>query len=173
MVWLWILAAIVLIFGFVVFRGAPYVPSRKREIDRAFTELYSLDASDVLVDIGSGDGIVLRRAVAHGARAVGYELNPILVVISRWLSRQQKDMIQVNLADFWRVQLPDDVTVVYVFGESRDIVKMANKVHSEATRLGRPLAFISYGFVVPGCDAVKTVGAYHLYELAPLQEGQA
>ncbi|MEO7904207.1 MAG: methyltransferase domain-containing protein [Candidatus Saccharimonadales bacterium] len=173
MVWLWITAAIVLIFGVVVFRGAPYVPSRKREIQRAFSELYPLDEDDLLVDIGSGDGIVLRQAAAHGARAVGYELNPILVIISQWLSRDQRGLVRVTLADFWRVALPDDTTVVYVFGESRDIVKMAQKVISEATRLGRPLAFISYGFAVPGLEPVRTVGAYFLYELDPLQEAEA
>ena len=164
---LWLCMIVVILFGFVVFRGAPYVPSKRREIVQAFTELYALDADDLLVDIGSGDGIVLREAARQGARAVGYELNPILVLISRVISRKEKN-IRVVLADFWRVKLPDETTVVYTFGESRDIARMAKKVASEANRLGKPLAFISFGFKVPGQEPLKNIGAYYLYQYTPL-----
>ena len=96
-----------------------------------------------------------------------YELNPVLVLISRWLSRHEAD-ITVRLADFWFVSLPRDTTVVYAFGESRDIARMAKKVAQEATRLNKPLVFISYGFMVPGQQPHKQLGAYHLYQYAPL-----
>jgi adenine-specific DNA methylase len=170
--WLWILAILIVMFGFVVFRGAPYVPSRKKELIQAFEELYPLGEDDLLVDIGSGDGVVLRQASAHGARAVGYELNPILVVISQWLSRSD-DNVRIYLADFWRVQLPAETTVVYTFGESRDIVKMAQKVATEAERLHKPIAFISYGFAIPDVFPLKQVGAYYLYEFTSLQTDEA
>ena len=65
------------------------------------------------------------------------------------------------------------MTVVYTFGESRDIVKMAKKVASEATHLGRPLMFISYGFAVPGYEPVKKYGAHYLYQIEPLQMNEA
>ena len=164
---LWLCMIVVIVFGFVVFRGAPYVPSKRKEISQAFTELYKLDNDDLLVDIGSGDGIVLREAARRGARAVGYELNPILVLISRIISRKEKK-INVVLADFWRVKLPGETTVVYTFGESRDITRMAKKVAAEADRLGKPLSFISFGFAVPGQEPLKTIGAYYLYRYTPL-----
>lgn len=166
--WLWLLALLIVAFGFVVFRGAPYVPSQKRHVIRAFTELYALDDDDVLVDIGSGDGIVLREAARRGATAIGYELNPILVFISRFLSRREPN-VRVYLADFWFVALPPETTVVYTFGESRDIEKMAQKVASEADRLQKPILFISYGFAVPGIDHMKKMDAYYLYRFTPLQ----
>ena len=166
-IWLAILAVVVLVFGFVAFRGAPYVPSRRKEINEAFDKLYRLGSRDVFVDIGSGDGIVLRHAAARGARAIGYELNPILVVLSRWLSRKQPN-VTVQLADFWKVQLPDETTIVYVFGDSRDITKMTKKVQDEATRIGKPLMFLSYGIAVPGLKHHKKHGAYFLYRLDPL-----
>ncbi|MDB5168066.1 MAG: hypothetical protein JWO55_324 [Candidatus Saccharibacteria bacterium] len=172
MFWFWLLAAVVVIFGFVVFRGAPYVPSRKKELIAAFDELYPLSEKDVLVDIGSGDGIVLREAAKRHARAIGYELNPLLVIISRFLSRRQP-LVETYLADFWFVSLPPETTVVYVFGESRDITKMVNKVADEAQRLKKPLAFISYGFAVPNLMPVKKTGAYYLYQLSPLQIDEA
>jgi SAM-dependent methyltransferase len=169
---LWIVLPIVLLFGFVVFRGAPYVPSKRGDLKRALSELYPVGKNDTLVDIGSGDGLVLREAARRGARAVGYELNPVLVVVSRWLSRGNP-AVTVYLADFWRAPLPQSTTVVYTFGDSRDIVRMANKVAETAAQAGRPLMFISYGVAVPGLVPVKQVGPHYLYRIEPLQPEEA
>lgn len=169
MFWFWLIVAIlVLTFGLVVFRGAPYVPSRKKYIKPAFYKLYRLDSNDVLVDIGSGDGIVLREAAKMGARAIGYEINPILVLISRFLSRKY-NQVDVRLADFWLSRLPDDTTVVYVFAVSRDTKKILKWVQTEVDRLGRDIYLISYGSQLNLAKPVKCIDAYSLYVFRPLQ----
>ena len=169
---IWILCLIIFLFGFVVFFGAPYVPSKKSDLARAFDELYPLGENDTLVDIGSGDGIVLREATKRGARAVGYEINPLLVVISRWLSRSSPG-VSVHLESFWKATLPKETTVIYTFGDSRDIAKMTKKVQETANAIGRPIAFISYGFEAPELPIKKHVGAHYLYEVTPLQIHEA
>lgn len=171
MIW-FLLGATVLLYGFVVFFGAPYVPSNRKEVARALDELYPISPDDVLVDIGSGDGIVLKLAAERGAKAVGYELNPLLVWISRLLLRSYPG-VTVYLANFWRATLPIETTVVYTFGDSRDIKKMANKVADTATSIGRPVAFISYAIEVPGLEPAKKVGAHFLYIIEPLQMSEA
>ena len=168
----WIIAAVALLFGFVVFWGAPYVPSKKSDLKRAFDELYPLQKTDFLIDVGSGDGVVLRAAAERGARAVGYELNPMLVWISRWLSRRQP-AVKIVMANFWHVELPEDTTVVYIFSVSRDSEKLIRKMVQEATRLGKPLQLISYGHHLPGRTPIKEVGAHLLYQFEPLQAGKA
>jgi hypothetical protein len=172
MILVWIVAVIALLFGFVVFWGAPYVPSKKSDLKRALDELYPLQKTDVLVDVGSGDGVVLRAAAERGARAVGYELNPVLVWISKWLSRRQSG-VKVTTANFWHVTLPKDTTVVYVFSVSRDTDKLIRKMTQEATRLGRPLWLISYGHHLTNVTPIKEVGAHLLYQFEPLQAGKA
>lgn len=172
MEWLWLLAGVVLLFGFVVFRGAPYVPTHKKEIKGAFEELYPLGKNDVLVDVGSGDGVVLRVASTYGAQAVGYELNPALVFIAQFLSRGDSN-VSVRLADFWLTQLPDNTTVVYAFAVSRDIPKMTAKLQNEATRIGRPLHLITYGSNIADRTPVKVVRAHFLYTFEPLQPQEA
>ncbi len=169
MMWLWLLFGSILFGGFMVFTGAPYLPSKRRDIRQAFTELYPLGPTDVLVDIGAGDGIVLRVARQCGAKVIGYEINPLLVLVARLLSRHDS-ATTVVLANFWYATLPADTTVVYTFGESRDIKKMYAYVQKQATAIGRPLAFISYGFAVPGEHPTKQVGASFLYTVKPLQE---
>lgn len=172
MIWFWLFFMVIALFGFVVFFGAPYVPSKRGEVVRAFEELYPLAPDDTLVDIGSGDGIVLRLAAQRGAKAVGYEINPLLVLVSRWLSRSHP-RVTVHLASFWSATLPQGTTVVYTFGDSRDIKKMLQKVEETASRLGRPIFFISYAIAVPGVQPVRKVGAHYLYRVAPLQVSEA
>ncbi len=158
---------LVFLFGFVVFRGAPYVPTRGRDIKHLLDEIYPLGADDLLVDIGSGDGLVLRAAARKGARALGYELNPVLVVVSRLLSRRHQN-IEVKLADFWLVSFPEATTVVYTFGDARDINKMALKTQNEASRLGKKLIFISYGFSLKDYQPVISSGPFFIYQINPL-----
>lgn len=173
MIWLWLVVLIiVLFFGMVVFRGSPYVPSRKQYIKQALRELYPLSAKDTLVDIGSGDGVVLRQAAEIGARAVGYEINPLLVLISRFLSRKYSK-VSIHLVDFWMAKLPDDTTVIYVFSVVRDIKKTMQKVQNETNRLGRPIYIISFAGKFTGKKVVKQVGAYYLYTFYPLQLNKA
>jgi len=168
MIWGWIVGIVILLFGLIAFRGAPYVPSQKRYVRQAFDELYPLGVKDVLVDAGSGDGIVLRLAAERGARAIGYELNPLLVAVSRYLSRHDKN-VAVKLVDFWLMPLPNETTVVYAFTATLYVKKMINKMQDEANRLQRPLRYISYGNVLTGLEADATLGAYYLYTFYPLQ----
>jgi len=173
MIWLWITAAILfLLFGLVVFRGSPYVPSHKSDIKQALSDLYPLNGNDVLVDIGSGDGVVLREAAAFGARAIGYEINPVLVLTSRFLSRKYKG-VNTRLVDFWSTHLPDDITVVYVFSVTRDVEKIAKWVQKEVSRLNRSIYLISYGSKFGNRKTIKSLGAYHLYLFQPLQPQKA
>jgi len=169
MVWVII---IILVFGFVVFRGSPYVPSQKKYINQAFTELHKISKKDLLVDIGSGDGIVLRQAARLGARAVGYEINPVLVLVANLISFRNP-RITTKLADFWFAKLPDDTTVVYIFSVARDIKKLTIKIQAEVNRIGHPIHLISYAGEFDQFKMTKKLAAYRLYSVSPLQSDKA
>lgn len=168
-IFLIILSAIALLLGFVVFFGAPYVPSRKRLLYAAFTELRPLLDTDVLLDLGSGDGVVLREAVRAGAgRAVGFELNPLLVLIANWLSRSDK-RVSTRIANIWRVSFPVDVTLIYIFAEDRDIKKIDQRIQSEVNRLNRSIEVMSFAFKLPNRIPKAESKSYFLYKVNPLQ----
>jgi ubiquinone/menaquinone biosynthesis C-methylase UbiE len=171
-VWLIIAIAIFLIFDFVVFFGAPYVPSHKKYVRRAFTNLYKVNAKDVVIDVGSGDGIILKIAREHGAKAVGYELNPLLVWISR-LRFIRDTKVKVILANFWRVKLPAETTLVYAFSVSRDAGRLSRKIQKEADRLNHPIKLMCYGNVLKDRVPDKMFEAYFLYTFRPLQASKA
>lgn len=172
--WFWIAGAIIIFFGFMAFTGAPYLPTKRNELKRAFGELCPLGANDVVVDIGSGDGVVLREAIRQGAHyAYGVEINPLIAWVSQLASRNYKGRIQVRCANLWKMNFPEETSVVYTFSTHRDIEKMYKKVAREASRLGRTIRFVSYAFEVPGISAKKTLGAHHLYEIKPFTDKKA
>ncbi|MFZ1250708.1 MAG: methyltransferase domain-containing protein [Candidatus Microsaccharimonas sp.] len=162
MLWIYIVGMIVVFVGISVFFGAPYVPTRKPDLVRMFDELAPIGKADVVLDLGSGDGLVLREASRRGARAVGYEIHPLFVGISKLWSFSDKN-VTVKWANAWNEPFPDDVTLVYAFAVGRDGKKLMQKMQREADRLGRPLSVVCYGNPLPGREPVRTYEAYALY----------
>ena len=147
------------------------MPSRRKYIRRVFRHLH-LGESDVLVDVGSGDGIVLRVASSFGARAVGYEINPVLVLVSQFFSRRNQ-RVSVITANFWKATLPEDTTIVYAFSVSRDELKLIRLMQREANRLERPLKLLCLGSPFRSMEPVDSFDAYRLYAFQPLQVKKA
>ena len=115
----------------------------------------------MLVDLGSGDGSVLRAARRHGARALGYEINPVLVAISRILSWRDHD-VQIRLSDYQLIdQLPQEATVVYVFTTRHSIETIGRKMQQWSQ--DRELYLISYGFCLAHMRPVRQRGPMYLY----------
>lgn len=166
-IFLYIAGFLIVSFGFVVFFGAPYVPTLKAQVEDIF-DLYPLTKKDVFVDIGSGDGVVVRSAAKRGAQGIGYELNPWLFIISKLLSRKQK-RVAIHFKNFWNTELPKDTSVVYTFLNGRYMSRLQTKLQNHVNATGRPLAFISYGFKMKDKKIIKQKGAMILYRFEPLQ----
>jgi hypothetical protein len=162
MIAFWIFLVVFLVFGLVVFHGSPYVPSQKKYIYQAFRDIYKITSKDVLVDIGSGDGVVLREAAKLGARAIGYEINPLLVLISRILSFKNKK-IEVRLADFWSAKIPYNTTIIYVFSVTRDIKNITKRLQKEVKRIGHPVYLLSFAGDFTDLRLIKKNQSYRLY----------
>lgn len=154
---------VLLVIG-TVFFGAPYVPTRKKDTARAITLLRQ---GDVFVDLGSGDGRLVRAAAAAGHRAYGVELSPIIALISWWVIRPVRGRAHITIGNYWRKNLPDDTTVVFVFLAETYMRKLRGYLEKEARRLRRPLRLISYGFELPGYEPIQTDRALLVYEIQP------
>lgn len=160
-----IIMSIVIIFGITVFFGAPYVPSLEGELIKMFKKLYSLSKKDLLIDMGSGDGIVLKVATGFGAKAIGIELHPVLSFLSRLRLRKLIPKAKVVCQNYLNFPFPPETTVIYTFSDSRDIKKIYTKIKSEAERLQKDLYFISNGFEVPGVKHEKEYSSFYLYKV--------
>lgn len=167
MIGLYLFGLFVIVIGISAFFGAPYVPSHKKDVKRMFDELAPVSEGSVVLDLGSGDGVVLREASRRGAKAVGYEIHPLFVFIAKLASFGDKNVL-VRWANAWSAPFPKDVTLVYAFSVARDGKKLARKMQSEANALKRPLTIVCYGNDLPGITARRSEGAYYLYVFEPL-----
>jgi hypothetical protein len=163
--WL-IIGSILLVFGLVVFRGAPYVPTHRRKL-RSALELLRLNSNDVIVDLGSGDGYLLKIAAKQGLRAVGYEINPFLCLIAWLRCLPQHSLVTIKLRDFWLTDLPPETKAVFIFLAGPYMRHLAKKLEEEMSSRRRPLKIISYGYAIPGYLPKNFVDGLYLYELSP------
>lgn len=159
---LWVVSAILLCFGLVVLVGAPYVPTHHSQLMRAFDELYPLSSRDIVLDLGSGDGAVLLLAARKGASVIGYELNPVLVLISRWRLRGYANAQVVWGGYHTLKRLPRGVTVVYAFTTGHSIKRIEELIIGWSRH--RPVSLISYGFLLPSCSVSRSIGPMHRYD---------
>uniref|UniRef100_UPI000652645F RNA methyltransferase n=1 Tax=Salinibacter ruber (strain DSM 13855 / M31) TaxID=309807 RepID=UPI000652645F len=94
----------------------PYVPTPKPVVDRML-ELADVDETDVLYDLGSGDGrIVIRAARTHGARGVGIEIDPDLVKKARKNAKEAgvADLVEFRQGDLFEADI-SEATVVTLY----------------------------------------------------------
>lgn len=162
------LAVIIGVFVLTVVFGAPYVPSHRSDLDEAFSKLRPLSSSDVVLDFGGGDGAVCLAVCNQGAKAINYEINPILVLVSKIRLRRFKDQYRSKLVNYLQAKIPSDVTVVYVFSESKHITGIYKKIQTEATRQQKSFDVISYGFEIPGVEYQERSTTHFLYRVEPL-----
>lgn len=111
--------------------GALYVPTDAKMVEEML-DAASLVSGDTLVDLGSGDGRLVIAAAKRGIGAVGYEINPLLV----WLSRKKakaagvEELAVFHWKDFWNADL-SPYSVVMVFGIGHIMGKLERKLEKE------------------------------------------
>ncbi len=159
MTWLLLIGVFfVLIFSFVVVFGAPFLPTLKaRTVDAL--DLLDLRPGQTLLELGSGDGRILRAAAERGIYAIGYELNPVLVVWSKLTNWKYRKYITVHWANYWRHKLP--VTDgIYVFLLNPYMKKLDTKITQDITA---KVKLVSFAFEIPDKQPANEMNGLFLY----------
>ena len=156
---IWVIAVLmVLFYGWVILFGAPYVPTLQKQRQAAI-KLLELKPGQVFVDLGSGDGSSLILAAQQGATAIGYELNPFLVLISWVRTRPYRQRVKIVMGNFWRADL-SNVDAIFVFLIGHYMKKLDQLI------VGQPhkrLRIVSNTFAIPGRKALAKKGPLYLY----------
>ncbi len=118
--------ALVIVFGFVVMFGAPYLPTLNREVEDAL-DLLDLQPGQTLLELGSGDGKVLLAAAKRGIHSVGYELNPLLVLWTKIRCWRYRSLVRVYAKNFWTAEWPH-YDGAYVFLLQKYMKKLDKKI---------------------------------------------
>jgi protein-L-isoaspartate O-methyltransferase len=133
---------------------AVFVPT-PMDVVKKMLEVAAVKKSDVVYDLGSGDGrIVITAAKAFGCRAVGVELDEDLVKASRAQAKEAGIETQVLFqhADLFEADFADaDVVALYLLPE------MNKRLIPKLDRLRPGARVVAHYFPIPGVTPANVV----------------
>lgn len=148
-----------LFLGTVLF-GAPFVPTKASHVKQALN-LLDLKSGQSLVELGAGDGRLLKAAARRGWQAIGYEINPLLWLLARIRTWPERHLVSVRLGNYKLQKWPEEVHGIYLFGSHRETKFIARRLAD----IKRPVTVVSYGFALPKSFTGKSKGAFYVYRL--------
>ena len=128
------------------FTGAPFVPTPRDHTKEAI-DILKVKPKDIFIDLGSGDGRLLIFAAKRGAYVIGWEINPFLVLYSRWrllvagLSKQSN----VYWGDYRKASLRK-ATCIFIYALPKFMVALEEKTRNE---LQSNCRIVVYKFAFP------------------------
>jgi hypothetical protein len=159
--WLFlIIFFVILCFGFVVCFGPPYVPTLTEQVNVAL-DLVDLKKGDTLLELGSGDGKVLLAAARRGWKAVGFELNPLLVIYSRIRLWKYRKHVKIIWGNYWQTRKWPPADGIFTFMIGRQMPRLHRTIevwHQKPVRLA------SFAFAIPTLQPTTFRRGVYLYE---------
>jgi precorrin-6B methylase 2 len=123
--------------------GAGWEPTSRSKV-RRMLELCGVGPSDVVYDLGSGDGrIVIEAAKSYHAKAVGVEADPVRAFYSKavvWMQRLGGS-VKVVWGNFFKVDLRG-ATVVTLFLTQGTNQRLKHKLLSELSPGSRVVTYV-------------------------------
>jgi hypothetical protein len=146
-----------------VFGGAPYVPSKPARV-KQMMDLAKLTGTEIIADLGSGDGRIVVAAVQAGAKeGTGYEIVPALVWYSRLKARLAKlgNRACFRCKSMWDADLSKtDIVFLYqITYAMENLSKMLTEKLPNGARV------ISNGFQLPNLAFVEESGSVRVYRI--------
>jgi len=133
---------IILSFVYASLRGAPWVPTRKKDIDR-FLKLAKIKKGDKMYDLGCGDGRLVCAAAKVGAKAEGFELSILMYLVSKTRSLFQKNRskIKIHYKNIWKLDL-SQADIIYCFLMPEIYPKLKEKLEKEAKTGAKIITYV-------------------------------
>lgn len=150
-----IIAGLFLFLCIAFITGGPFVPSSKKSV-AAMVVLARIKKGMTIIDLGSGDGRVLFASAKKGATAIGYEMNPYLVL---WTKLHNNKHVWVYWKNLWNADL-SNADIVFVYLLPWRMEKLAKKLKKE---LKPGSLIISNSFIFPNWKRVREDQKNHIY----------
>lgn len=154
---------LILLFGFVVFFGAPYLPTLSNQKQIAL-DLLALEPGQTLLELGSGDGRMLKAAAERGWKAIGYELNPLLVIFSIIYTWRYRKNVKIIWGNFWWTMWPR-ADGIYVFLLDKYMKKLDKKIIQNYPE--KKVKLVSFAFKIPDKKIALENNGVYLYNYLP------
>jgi len=125
------------------------------DVVNAMLRLAEVKETDVVCDLGSGDGrIVIAAAKQFGCKATGYEIDEELVKLSRERAAKAgvADLVTIERADIFDVDLRQaDVVAVFL------LPKQLERLIPQLDKLKAGARIASHQFKIPGIELDRTI----------------
>lgn len=133
------------------FKGAPYVSTQDEEI-KEILEAAQLQQGKTLIELGCGDGRVLRDAVStYGVTGIGIDINPLLVFIANMRAKTIRNLT-FRCSDIRTSDL-SQADYIYLFLFPKLIEKLESQLQKSLTN---GALIISHGFKIPYLERYLT-----------------
>ena len=160
------LLVVFLLFAFDTFLDLPYVATGKEKIP-TIIKLANIKSGDIAIDLGSGDGRLLFAAAAKsGVHAIGYEVNPFLVVLTKILAlfKGLSKKIEVRRQNLWDADL-SSADVIFVYGRAKTMPKFENFLYQNAKKRTRLIVNTDKTVPFPTKKPIKSENGIYLYKV--------
>jgi len=157
-----IVGSLIILVGFVVAFGAPYLPTLKKQTTEAL-DLLDLKKGQTLLELGCGDGRVAKAAAQRGWQVIGYELSPVLVVIAKLNTYKYRGQVQIRWGNFWRHDWPQS-DGIFVFLLDKYMKKLDKKIIQQRVQQGTRIRLVSFTFKIPDKKIAGKKEGLLLYE---------
>lgn len=126
-----LLLYVIYILLYSMILGAPYAATRDIKM-KIMLDMLRFKKGDNFVDLGSGDGRFVIEAARRGTEAHGYEMNPILVLISKRniAKANLSDKAKIHWKSYWSVDL-EKYNKIAVFGIKHIMPSLEKKLKKE------------------------------------------
>lgn len=148
-----------------------FIPTPPSHVN-GFFQLVNVSSSDVVYDLGCGDGRLLFAALEKGARrAVGIELDPEPLATAREEAKKRgvQDRVAFHQADIMSVNL-SDATIVFTYLCSAAALALKDKFEKE---LKPGTKVVMEMFPIPGWKPRRVIERgtdFYLYVMPPKHE---
>ncbi len=163
----WIVGVLLVIaYAAVMPFGAIYLPTIKAQRQKAL-DLLDLKPGQTFVDLGSGDGSMLILAAERGLKAIGYELNPFLVIFTWLRTRRFGRRVKVRQGNFWHADI-SRADGVFVFLISHKMKQLDSFMKEQSKT--KKIKIVSNSFEIPTMKKLKQSGTMMLYAYGPVDK---
>lgn len=143
------------------FYGASYEGSQP-DVIKKMLKYSKAKKSDRIVDLGSGDGRIVMAYAKLGIPSEGYEVNPVLVLLSRFRIRRNnlQALAKIHWKSFWDADL-SRFTIINIFQFHTVMPRLEKKLQKELPKGAR---IISNTWKFPNWKLLRQDNDVFVYE---------